>query len=85
MIKIYSNYNKEDVTYSFTAGQNFPEVNGKLLRVEINGSELEKLVETKEIPLYESMNGKPVKHLYLVWNGKEAGRILKTLREIFSI
>ncbi len=78
MLKIYSNHNKQDITYSFTMGQSFPKIEGKLLRVEINGAELQKLIEVKEIPLYKG------KALYLVWNGKEAGRMLKVLREIFD-
>lgn len=82
MLKIITNHNKEDVTYSFTIGQTFPDIQGKLLRIEVNGNELEKLMESKEIPLYESINGKPLKTVYLVWNGKACGAILKTLREI---
>lgn len=77
MIKIYSNHNKEDIVYSFSMGQAFPDVLGKLQRVEVNGAELQKLIEEKEIPVYEG------KTLYLVWNGKQAGRMLKVLKELF--
>lgn len=77
MLKIYSNHNKQDVLYSFTAGQSFPNVQGKLLRVEINGNELSKLIEVREIPLCSIDNS------YLVWHGRNAGRILQLLKELF--
>jgi hypothetical protein len=78
MIKIYVNLNKQDVTYSYTAGQSFPAVEGKLLRVEVNGNELSKLMEQREIPICSADTS------YLVWHGKQAGGILKILRGIFS-
>jgi len=78
MLKIYSNHNKKDISYSFTMGQSFPDVQGKLLRIEINGNELSKLMEVKEIPLCSTDNS------YLVWHGRHAGRILQTLREILD-
>lgn len=84
MLKIFSNHNKEDIVVSFSIGQAFPKVEGKLLRIEINGAELEKLIEAKEIPLYQSIVGKPVKTIYLVWNGKQCGSTLKTLQELFD-
>lgn len=74
MLKIVCNYEKQEVTYSYTLGQTFPDVKGKLLRVEANGKELEKIRESKEIPLYDQT-------VYLVWNGKHAGAILKIFRE----
>jgi hypothetical protein len=77
MIKIYSNYNKQDVSYSFKIGQTFPEVQGKLLRIEMSGNELSKLMEAKEIPLCSADNS------HLVWHGKHAGRVLKVLKELF--
>ena len=80
MLKIFCNHEKQNITYSYTMGQAFPDVKGKLLRIEISGAELEKLIETKEIPIYTS-HGKTI---CLVWNGKEAGRMLKVLREIFK-
>ena len=66
MLKIYSNHNKQDVSYSFTIGQSFPDVEGKLLRIEISGNELLKLMEVKEIPLCSVNNS------YLIWHGKHA-------------
>jgi hypothetical protein len=79
MLKIYSNHNKQDVTYSFTIGQTFPDVKGKLLRIEINGKELSKLIEAWEVPLEFESTDNP----YLIWHGKQAGRVLKRLREMF--
>ena len=78
MLKIYSNHNKQDVSYSFTVGQTFPDVEGKLLRIEINGNELSKLMEAKEIPLCSTNNS------YLIWYGKNAGRVLKVLKELYQ-
>lgn len=77
MLKIVANYNKQDITYSFTIGQAFPDVQGKLIRIEINGNELSKLMEIKEIPICGIDNS------YLVWHGKQAGGVLKLLRELF--
>lgn len=77
MVKIIANHNKIDITYSYTLGQTFPNVEGKLLRVEVNGAELSKLMEKKEIPICEINS-------YLVWHGKQAGGILKLLREIYG-
>lgn len=78
MLKIYCNQDKQDVTLSYTIGQTFPDVKGKLLRIEINGNELSKLMEVKEIPLCSVDNS------YLIWHGKQAGSILKLLRETFD-
>ena len=78
MLKIVANHNKQDITYTYTCGQTFPNVEGKLLRVEVSGKELSKLMVKKEIPLCA------VETSYLVWQGKRAGAILKTLRELFE-
>ncbi len=78
MLKIVCNHNKQDITYSFTVGQTFPDINGKLISVEISGKELSKLMEKKEIPLCSVDNSS------LIWHGKQAGSILKVLREIFN-
>lgn len=72
MIKIFANLNKQDVVYSYSLGQPFPEILGKLLRVEINGNELLKL----SIPLNS------VDNVHCIWHGRNAGKILKRLREI---
>lgn len=78
MLKIMTNHNKQDIIYSYTLGQTFPEVQGKLLQVELSGKELAKLVEEKEIPVCA------IDTSCLVWHGKQAGGILKLLREIFQ-
>lgn len=76
MLKITSNHNKKDINYSFTLGQSFPKVEGKLLAIEVNGHELSKLLEVYQIPLFSISNP------YIMWNGKFAGRILKTFQEL---
>ena len=78
MLKIVANHNKQDIIYSFTVGQTFPAVEGKLISVEVSGKELSKLMEKKEIPLCSVDNSS------LIWHGKSAGSILKLLREIFT-
>lgn len=78
MLKIVTNHNKQDITYSFTVGQTFPDIQGKLLRIEINGNELSKLLQEKEIPVCGIDNS------YIVWHDRAAGSILKLLREIFQ-
>jgi hypothetical protein len=78
MVKIIANHNKQEVTYSYALGQNFPDVQGKLLLVEVNGKELTKLMEAKEIPICAEGNS------YLSWHGKQAGSILKLLRELYE-
>ncbi len=57
--------------------QSFPNVQGKLLRIEVNGNELSKLIEAKDIPIQVNGNS------YLIWHEKHAGRVLKLLRELF--
>lgn len=76
MLKIVTNHNKQDITYSYTSGQTFPDIQGKLLRVELCGYELKRLIEEKEIPICTFDSS------YLIWHGKPAGSILKLLREI---
>lgn len=44
MLKIIANHNKQDITYSFTVGQSFPDIKGKLVSVEVSGKELSKLM-----------------------------------------
>ena len=76
MLKIFVNHEKQDVTYSYTLGQTFQQVDGKLLRIDLNGAELAKLLQTKEIPV------SAIDTSYLIWHGKNAGHILKLLREV---
>jgi len=76
MLKIVTNHNRQDITYSYTVGQTFPDIQGKLLRVELNGNELQRLIQEKEIPICA------IDSSYLIWHGKSAGSVLKMLREI---
>lgn len=78
MIKIFVNVNKQDVVYSCSLGQQLPKVNGKLIRLEINGNELLKLSQEKEIPINS------IDSAYCVWYGRNAGRILRLLHGIFE-
>lgn len=78
MLKIVTNHNKQDITYTYTMGQTFPDIQGKLLQVELSGKELARLVQEKEIPICA------IDTSQLVWHGKSAGSVLKMLREIFN-
>lgn len=78
MVRIVANHNKQDITHTFTMGQTFPDVQGKLISIEISGKELSKLMEKKEIPICAADSS------YLVWHGKQAGGILKLLRELYQ-
>lgn len=73
-----TSHNKEYVFYSFTFGQTFPDIQGKLLQVELSGKELLRFFEHREIPICTIANS------YLIWHGKSAGSTLKILREIFT-
>jgi len=76
MLKIITNHNKQDVTYTYTLGQVFPDVQGKLMQVELSGKELARLVQEKEIPICA------IDTSCLVWHGRHASHVLKILREI---
>jgi hypothetical protein len=76
MLKIITNHNKQDVTYTYTIGQTFPDIQGKLLQLELSGKELARLVQEKEIPICA------IDSSQLTWHGKSAGSVLKMLREI---
>lgn len=75
MLKIKTNHNKQDVTYSYTIGQTFPDVQGKLIQIELSGKELARFVREKEIPICA------IDSSQLIWHGKNAGHVLKILRE----
>lgn len=77
MLKIVTNHNRQDVIYTYTIGQTFPDIQGKLLQVELSGKELARLVQEKEIPICA------IDSSQLIWHGKSAGSVLKMLREIF--
>jgi hypothetical protein len=79
MLKIYVNHNKQDIVHSYSIGQTFPQINGKLLKIEINGNELNRLAQHKDIPLVSLDSS------YLVWHGRNAGSLLKILREVFDV
>ncbi len=76
MLKIFTNHNKQDITYSYRIGQVFPDIQGKLLRIEMSGEELLRLNQEKEIPIHA------IDSSYLIWHDRNAGRIVKILREI---
>ncbi len=78
MLKIVTNHNKQDITYAYSIGQTFPEIQGKLLQIELSGKELARLVQEKEIPICA------IDSSQLIWHGKSAGSVLKMLREIFN-
>jgi len=78
MLKIVANHNKQDVIHSFKLGQAFPDIKGKLVSLELNGAELSRFIQEKEIPICAIDNS------YLVWHGRSAGRVLKVLREILQ-
>lgn len=77
MLSIYTEHNKQPITYTYTAGQNFPDIKGKLLRLELSGKELIRLTQVKDIPINAIDNS------HLIWYGRFAGGILKLLREIY--
>lgn len=79
MLKIITNHNKQDITYTYTIGQTFPDIQGKLLQLELSGKELAKLVREKEIPICA------IDTSCLTWQGRGAGSVLKLLKEIFNV
>ncbi len=78
MLKITVSINKQKSTLSFSVGQTFPEVQGKLLSVEASGKELTRLLEKREIPVVFGDNTS------VTWHGAPAGRALRDLRELFA-
>lgn len=83
MVKIVVNVNKQDVALAFSVGQAFPEVKGKLISIEVSGKELQRLQEKrredeKELPLSLPDGA------CLTWHGRNAGRVLRDLRELFD-
>lgn len=72
------NVNKRDIVLSFSIGQAFPKVDGKLISVEVSGRELTKLLEVREISV------SAIDNAFIAWHGKHAGRILKELRQLFD-
>lgn len=83
MLKIVVNVNKQDVTLSYTAGQAFPRVEGKLISVELSGKELLRLQEKRQADEQELPLSLP-DNACLTWHGRAAGRVLRDLRELFD-
>lgn len=75
MVKIVANVNKQDVTVSWSLGQTFPHVEGKLISVEVGGMELVQLIAARGIPLNHTDS-------VITWHGRMAGRTLRDLREL---
>lgn len=77
MLSVYTEHNKQPIVYTYTSGQNFPDIKGKILRLELSGKELIKLSSIKEIPI------NAIDQSHLTWHGRSAGGILKLLKEIY--
>jgi hypothetical protein len=78
MLVIYTENHRKPISHSFTLGQIFPTIQGKLLKVELSGKELLKYSEAIELPICYS----PI--MTLVWHPPHVGRLVKSLREIFK-
>lgn len=78
MLKIVVNINKQDTSVNWSVGQALPTIEGKLVSVEASGKELLKLQEGMEIPL------NAVDTASITWHGRNAGRVLRVLRELLS-
>ena len=78
MLRIYVNVNRQDVTLSFSVGQQFPKVEGRLISVEASGKELATFLAKSETPVNVTEG------MVLSWHGKFAGRALQTMRELFD-
>jgi len=77
MLNVYTEHNKQTIIYTYTNGQSFPDIKGKLLKLELSGKELLRLTQVKEIPI------NAIDSSHLTWHGKSVGGILKLLREIY--
>ena len=78
MLRIYVNVRKQDVTLCFSVGQQFPKVEGRLISVEASGKELAAFLAKTETPVNVNDG------MTLSWHGKNAGRALRTMRELFE-
>ena len=78
MLKISVNVNKQDVALTYSAGQQFPKVDGRLISVEASGKELSAFLAKSETPVFQ-LDG-----MTITWRGKHAGRALRTMRELFD-
>ena len=77
MISIVIENKKQLTTFSYNETGKFPDINGKLIKIEISGKELIKLSSIKNIPIYLIDNS------CLIWHGKAAGSVLKILKELY--
>jgi len=78
VIRIYININRQDVALSFSIGQQFPRVEGRLISVEASGKELAAFLAKNETPVNVTDG------MVLSWHGKNAGRALRTMRVLFE-
>jgi hypothetical protein len=78
MLRIIVNINRQDIVQTYTAGQSWPTLNGKLVSVEASGKELQRLQEVQEIPI------NAIDSASITWRGRHAGHILRTFKEIFD-
>ena len=78
MLKVHVNANRQDVVLSYTMGQQFPKVEGRLVSVEVSGKELASFLEKNAVPLVHNVG------MVIAWHGKHAGRALHRLRAVFD-
>jgi len=78
MLKISVNVNRQDAVLTYSAGQQFPKVEGRLISVEASGKELEAFLVRAEIPVNITAG------MAITFHGKAAGRALRTMRELFD-
>lgn len=78
MLKIHVNVNRQDIVLSYSTGQQFPKVEGRLSCVEISGKELQAFLVRNGTPVV-SNDG-----MVISWHGKHAGRALRSMRELFD-
>lgn len=78
MLRILTNVGRQDVVLTYSSGQRFPKVEGRLVAVEAGGRELHELLTRQELPVV------PNDGMVISWHGKHAGRALRALRELFD-
>lgn len=78
MIRIFTNVNRQDVVLTYSSGQRFPKIEGKLVSVEASGRELNEFLSKHETPVV------PNEGMVIAWHGRHARRALRTMRELFD-
>ncbi len=78
MLRIFTNVDRQDVVLTYSSGQRFPKVEGRLVSVEVGGRELHELLTHGELPVV------PNDGMVISWHGKHARRALCRLREVFD-